>query len=71
MWIGIGILVALVLIYIFAYNANAKVERPEGVVVPDSCMHCTSTSCVVKTSKEIKEEMIAEIRKQEKCDERL
>lgn len=70
MWIGIGILVLLVLIYIFAYKMNAKVERPAGVEVPTSCMHCTSTTCPVKTSEEIKEEMIAEIRKQEKCDER-
>lgn len=69
MWYGIGILVFLVLAYIFAYRFNAKVERPEGVEIPESCMHCTSTSCSVKTVEDIKAEMIAEIRKQEKCDE--
>ena len=53
MWYGIGILVFLVLAYIFAYRFNAKVERPEGVEIPESyALHFNI--CSVKTVEDIK-----------------
>jgi hypothetical protein len=70
MWYGIIILVVLIILYIVSIDLNRRVKAPEGVKLPDQCMACHSATCMVKTDAEkVKQEMLEEIRKQEKCDE--
>lgn len=54
-----GIITGLIVFFILVTILNQKTKAPEGVDIPDECMGCSSSTCIIKTTdiEKIKSEM--------------
>ncbi|HHX79193.1 MAG TPA: hypothetical protein GX695_05530 [Acholeplasmataceae bacterium] len=45
-----GIITGLIVFFILVTILNQKTKAPEGVDIPDECMGCSSSTCIIKTT---------------------
>ena len=69
-FIQIAIIAALVVIFLLVTIVNLHTKAPKGDKLPEKCISCTSTSCMIKIKDvdRIKEEMKEELNK---CEENI
>ena len=69
-FIQIAIIAALVVIFLLVTILNLHIKAPKGEKLPEKCISCTSTSCMIKIKDvdRIKEEMKEELNK---CEENI
>ena len=67
LFVQILIIAALVIIFLLVTILNMKVKAPKDVDLPEKCISCTSTSCMIKLKdvEKIKKELREEL---EKCE---
>ena len=65
MIVQIAIIAALVVIFLLVTILNLHTKAPKGEDLPEKCISCTSTSCMIKLKdvEKIKEEMKEELNK--------
>lgn len=67
LFVQILIIAALVIIFLLVTILNMKVKAPKDAKIPEKCISCTSTSCMIKLKdvEKIKKELREEL---EKCE---
>ncbi len=68
-FVQIIIVFGAICLFIVLFIINKKIQAPKGIEMPEKCLNCQSSSCLIKTTtiaeykKELKEEL-------ERCSEK-